>query len=45
MHFREGSMRSFRELSRGSKIHSKHPKEAAPPEASQGAADELGQAN
>ena len=26
MRFREGSMRSFRELSRGSKIHSKHPK-------------------
>ena len=29
MRFREGSMRSFRELSRGSKIHSKHPKEAS----------------
>ena len=45
MRFREGSMRSFRELSRGSKIHSRHPKkEAAPPpkKAPQGAVDELG---
>ena len=31
MRFREGSMRSFRELSRGSKIHSRHPKKRQPP--------------